>query len=185
MFALVLCLAGLATLPQTRHLKTRQITHAEIAALVQAVQDEIYDYGFEDDYYRLGPNVGSDPKKWTSRVPIYVNPLIEDGEGYAIYKHMHYGEVYRLFTLRKDGVVVLDGDPELSFPPTQTSVLTIYMDDDEVMRMKRDWLRSYFEIDSPINEWTVRAAAQRQKGRTGFSYWETAILPNLKKQHTP
>jgi len=185
MFVLALYLTALSTLPQTRHPQTRHITQTEIAALIQAVQDEIYDHGFEDDYYQLGPNMGSDSKKWTSRVPIYIDPHIADGEGYAIYKHMHYGEVHRLFTIRKDGVVVLDGDPELAFPPTQTSILTIYMNDDAVAKMKHDWLRSYFEIDSPIDEWTVRAAARRQKGRTGVSYWETAILPNLKKKSSP
>lgn len=80
MTLLIIALAGLSTLPQARHVQTRHITKTEIAALVEAVQDEIYDHGFEDDYYQLGPNMGNDPKKWKSRVSIYIEPQIEDGE---------------------------------------------------------------------------------------------------------
>jgi hypothetical protein len=57
---------------------------------------------------------------------------------------MHDGEVYRLFSIRKDGVVVLDGNPQNEFPPTQTSLKTLYMNDDEVCEMKLDRLHAFF-----------------------------------------
>ena len=95
---------------------------------------------------------------------------------------MHDGEVYRLFSIRKDGVVVLDGNPQNEFPPTQTSLKTLYMNDDEVCEMKLDWLHAFFEIDTAPDERVLRAAARRQKGRTGASHWKSFILPHQTKQ---
>jgi hypothetical protein len=92
--------------------------------------------------------------------------------GQVIYKLMPHGEVFRFFDFSSDGLVVLDGDPELNFPPTQPSLKTVYMDDDELCRMKRTWIRQSFEVDDSPNRETVQEAVRRQKLRTGFSAWE-------------
>jgi len=70
------------------------LTRAELQAVVQAVQDEIYDYGYEREYYVIGDNLGTSAH-WVSRVPLYINPEMNDGVGQAIYKLMPYGEVFR------------------------------------------------------------------------------------------
>jgi hypothetical protein len=48
--------------------------------------------------------------------------------------------------------------------------------------MKLDWLHAFFEIDTAPDERVLRAAARRQKGRTGASHWKSFILPHQKKQ---
>ena len=169
--------------PHTEGAK-RRISNIEIQAVVQAVQDEIYDYGFEDDYSRVGENLARDPSKWKSRMPICVNPEIEDGEGRVIYQLMHYGEIYRVFTIRKDGLVILDGDPELEFPPTQASLKTLYMNKGRVRQLKHDWLRDSFLIDTAPESRIVQDAAERQMRRIGYSYSQSVVLPNRARAST-
>ncbi len=156
----------------------RKISKIEIQAVLQAVQDEIYDYGFEEDYTRVGENLAGDPSKWNRRMPIYIDPEIEIDEGQVIYRLMHYGEIYRVFTIRKDGLAVLDGDPELAFPPTQPSLKTLYMNEGRVRQLKHDWLRDSFLIDTAPESKRVQAASERQMRRTGYSYWRSVVLPN-------
>jgi hypothetical protein len=85
---------------------------------------------------------------------------------------MPYGEVIRGFHFTKDGLAVLEGDPDGGFPPTDADTLTLYMDDDDVCRWKRSWNKYQFEIlDSPSEE-RIKEAAVRQKQRLGYSYQE-------------
>ena len=156
----------------------RKISKIEIQDVLQAVQDEIYDYGFEEDYSQIGENLAGDPSKWESRMAIYIKPEIENYGGQVIYRLMHYGEIYRFFTIRKDGFVILDGDPELEFPPTQPSLKTLSMNEGRVRQMKRDWLRDSFLIDTAPESKRVQAASERQIRRTGYSYWQSVVLPN-------
>jgi hypothetical protein len=162
----------------------RKVSNIEIQAVVQAVQDEIYDYGLEEDYSQVGENLAGDPSKWESRMPIYINPGIEDEEGRVIYSLMHYGEIYRVFTIRKDGVVILDGDPELEFPPTQPSLKTVYMKKGRVRQLKHDWIRDSFLIDTAPEPRIVQEASERQIRRTGYSYWQSVVLPNRARAST-
>jgi hypothetical protein len=153
----------------------RKISEPEVKAVIQAVEDEIYDYGFQKQFYQMGEEVGVSPNAPRSRMRIYIQPEInaEDGGGRVIYKLMPYGEVLRDFIVRKDGLVVLDGDPQNGFPPTQeSSTKTVYMDDDEVCQMKRDWLKDFFVVDDSPSTQRIEEATQRQKLRTGFSEWE-------------
>jgi hypothetical protein len=149
------------------------LTASDQKAVIQAVEDEIYDYGFEKEFYEIGINNGT-PSHWISEVPIYLESGTDkDGNGRAIYRLMPYGEVFRLFFIRKDGIVVLIGDPDNKFPITQPSKLTVFMDDDEVCRMKRQWTRSSIFVDEQPSLETVEAGASRQETRTGFSAWKT------------
>jgi hypothetical protein len=148
-----------------------KLTDAELRAIIEAVQDEIYDYGFEPQYYQIGENLGT-PTHWIARLPIYINPTTDDGVGQAIYKLMPYGEVLRVFVIDTDGLVELHGDPQVGFPQTQPSHKTIYMDDDEVCKLKHTWARHAFEADGSPTPDTRQQAVGRQKLRTDFSDWE-------------
>jgi hypothetical protein len=157
-------------------LQSQKHSHARISKrildqLVEAVQDEVYDYGYERDFYSVGLNVGP-PRHWKSRLVIYVQPGIEDGLGKAIYKLMPYGEVLRVFEVEDDGSVVLDGNPQHGFPVTQPSHKTLFDDEEEICDVKRKWLKRSFQIDtSPTDDLRQKAVA-RQSARTGFSDWQ-------------
>lgn len=183
----ILCLVAslAAPLGARKGNSKRKITESEVAEVIQAVQDEIYDYGYERDYYQLGQNLAT-PQHWIARMPIYIDPAVDEHGGEAIYKYMHLTqEVYRLFTLEDHGLVALDLDPELGFPPTQANTKTIYMGDDEVCRMKHDWLRRTFVVDTSPSLDVVKAAARRQVLRTGYSRWQSVVLPHIQaKKHS-
>jgi hypothetical protein len=151
------------------------LTQSQIRALVQAIEDEVYDYEYQGHFFPQGGPVGNAISDSRTRVPLYIDPLLEDGEGQAIYKLMPYGEVLRLFHVHHGSTVVLDGDPEVGFPASQPNRKTVYIKDAELARMKRDWIKSAFDIDlSPSSE-RVRDAVRRQKQRNdGFSAWEFA-----------
>src|SRR5215469_1991998 len=124
-----------------------RLTQSETRALVQAVQDEIYDREYQGHFFPEGGPVGDVISESRTRVPLYVDPVIQDGEGQAIYKLMPYGEVLRLFHVHDDGTIVLDADPELGFPASQPNRKTVYIKDGDLDRMKHEWVKSSFEID--------------------------------------
>jgi hypothetical protein len=159
-----------------------RLTPSETKALVQAVQDEIYDREYQGHFFPEGGPVGDIISESRTRVPLYVDPVLEDGEGEAIYKLMPYGEVLRLFHVHDDGTIVLDGDPELGFPASQPNRKTVYIKDGDVDRMKREWVKSSFEIDLSPSPETIQEVVRRQKQRTGgFSAWEFAHPKETKK----
>src|SRR5215831_9429504 len=173
----------IASLPSSAQGTTKiRLTQSETKALVQAVQDEIYDREYQGYFFPEGGPVGDVISDSRTRVPLYVDPVVEDGEGEAIYKLMPYGEVLRLFHVHRDGTIVLDGDPELGFPASQPNRKTVYMEDRDVNRMKREWLKSSFEIDLSPRAETIQDIIRRQKQRTGgFSAWEIAHPKESKK----
>jgi hypothetical protein len=152
-----------------------KLTQSETRALTQAIQDEIYDYEYQGHYFPQGGPVGDAVSDSKTRVPVYIDPLLEDGEGRAIYKLMPYGEVLRLFHVHGDGTIVLDGDPEVGFPATQPNRKTVYLRDANLARMKREWVKSSFDVELSPSPETVQESARRQKQRNdGFSAWEFA-----------
>jgi hypothetical protein len=160
-----------------------KLTQSETKALTQAIQDEIYDYEYQGHYFPQGGAVGDALSDSKTRVPVYVDPLLEDGEGRAIYKLMPYGEVLRLFHVHDDGTIVLDGDPEVGFPATQPNRKTVYLKDAELARMKHDWGKSSFDVQLSPSAETVQESVRRQKQRNdGFSAWEFARSKGGKKQ---
>jgi hypothetical protein len=175
----------LSVLPTgAQHRAKRKITDAEIRAVIQAVEDEIYDYGYEEEYSVVdAPACG--PRSSATCIRIYINPEINADEtgGEVIYKLMPYGEVFRDYGILDSGLAVLSGDPHNEFNPTDESARkTVYMDEDTVLRMKQDWLKYSFDVDASVNDKTIDAAAQRQKLRTGFSHWQYA--QSLKKKRS-
>jgi hypothetical protein len=158
------------------------LTRSEISALVQAVQDEIYDYDYEENYFPEGGPVGDIVSDSRSRVPLYIDPVVKNGEGRVLYKLMPYGEVMRRFHVHSDGSIVLDGDPEIGFPASQPNRKTVYLKDNDVCAIKRTWVNSSFEIDLSPSSARIQDAVHRQKQRTGFSKWEFAHSNGGKKQ---
>jgi hypothetical protein len=182
-FLSVLLLLLTTSLPSSAQGTTKsRLTQSETKALVQAVQDEIYDREYQGYFFPEGGPVGDVISVSQTRVPLYVHRVLERGEGEAIYKLMPYGEVVRLFHVHDDGIIVLDGDPELGFPASQPNRKTVYLKDDDLARMKHEWVRSSFEIVLLPSPQTIQGVVRRQKQRTGgFSAWEFAHSKESKK----
>ncbi|MGA8368438.1 MAG: hypothetical protein ACLQMT_06345 [Candidatus Acidiferrales bacterium] len=142
-------------------------TPRDVAAIVQAVEDEIYDWGFENDYTNIGTTGAiSSP----TDVPLFIFPeLNDDGRGGVIYRFMPFGEVLRQFTLLPDGMVVLEGNPLNGFPATQPDTKTIYVDDDFICAYKQKAIRASFTVDPNISRARREEAARRQVMRVGHS----------------
>ena len=141
---------------------------AEAQAVTQAIVDEIYDYDRASQFAYVGV-----PVKGGSavRLAVYISP-VADGTGQVIYKYMPFGEVVRRFALKTDGTAELFGDPSVKFPfpATQPNTRTIYLDDQDVCRMRSTWQKTTVEVALKPDESAVAAAAQRQQIRTGFSF---------------
>jgi hypothetical protein len=133
------------------------VTDSMVGALIVAIQDEIYTNGYEKAYVDVGPG----------RVPLYVNPKLENDMLWMIYKLMPHGEVFRGAFLSADPhLIILAGDPHDGFPPTQGAAMrTVYLPDDDVIRMKTTWRRTHFSVKlSPTRE-EVQEAKRRQEQR--------------------
>ncbi len=153
--------AGFAREPR----RNGNLGESQVHAVILAVQDEIYDFGYQKQFYV----VGTESTRGVTRVPLYIQPRLKHGEGTVIYKLMPYGEVIRNFHFNKDGLAVLEGAADGGFPPTQPNTLTLYMDDDDVCRWKHEWVRAHFDIlDTPPAE-RLGEASERQKQRVGYS----------------
>lgn len=146
----------------------------QVTALQNAITDEIYDYEYEEGYFPEGGPVGQAVSESETRVPLYINPEIKNGEGEVIYKLMPYGEIFRIFHIHADGLVVLDGDPGIGFPASQSDRKTVYMDDASLALMRAKWTHSSFVVHLDPPQEMIRKAVSRQKRRNdGFSAWES------------
>jgi len=155
--------------------KAREIVTSDVDAVVLAIQDEIYDYGYQDEFWAFETTGPQGPE---AHFNIYIQPDLVPAPGglecTAIYKYPPFGEVIRPFVLAPDGAAYLVGRPDNRFPWTQPSTKTIYMDDDEICRDKREWRRVLFELDLTPSANRVRQAVERQKMRVGYSQWESS-----------
>ena len=158
--------------------KAPVITESQAQAVILAVEDEVYDLGYQKRFYM----VGAQPARGTTRLPIYIEPTLKDGEGTLIYKLMPHGEVIRAFHFNKTGLAVLEGDPDGGFPPTQPNTLTLYMDDDEVCHWKHAWMRQHFDVLDVPPEQRIKDAGERQRQRLGYSAQD---VPPKDRRKTP
>lgn len=173
--ALVLPLVSFAQNQDTKNSTDRHLSPTEVTAIVQAVEDEIYDYGYQSKFNYVG-----DAAEGRTKVPIYISPKIDkDSVGEVIYKYMPFGEVSRRFLLRKDGLVILYGDPELAFPPQLPDTNTLYLNDEDVCRLKAEWTKAYFTVDPEATTDRIKLASNRQKERVKFSKAED-VKPHLE-----
>jgi hypothetical protein len=152
---------------QTALADHRKPTPGEVAAIIQAVEDEIYDWSYENDYTNIG-NTGAISSP--TDVPIFITPdLDDDGSGSVIYKFMPFGEVLRRFGFRPDGLAVLWGKPWNEFPASQPDTKTIYLADDDICAFKQRALRATFTVDPDVSRARRQEAIQRQVIRLGSS----------------
>ena len=151
-------------------MKGRLSMSSVVPAVVQAVEDEIYDLGDEGEYFEID-NQGSGNTK-PATISIHISTEISaDGHGVAIYKFMPYGQVYRYFTIRNDELVVLSNDLRNGFRPVGRSMLTVYMSDEDVCDfIAHRSIKSSFVVDPEVSKGRLGEAIQRQLKRTGFSY---------------
>jgi hypothetical protein len=136
-----------------------KVTDADIRVVITAVEDEIYANGYHTVYI----DVGAD------KVPIYVNPRIENGMVWVIYKLMPHGEIHRGVVLSADKrMAMLHKDPQLGFPATDTAAIkTVYLNDDDVIEMKTTWRKVYMRIDLKPSAKLIEEAKQREAIRYG------------------
>jgi hypothetical protein len=138
-----------------------------LPAVVQAVEDEIYDMHHEGAYMEIDDNAGGG--RTPATINIYVSKTLSDGVGIAIYKDMPYGEVFRYFVVDGKVAVRLSGDPT-SFRPTGGSMLTVYMTDKTVCKFIRNAYHTTFTVDPSASPKRIRKAEERQLRRTGYSF---------------
>ena len=145
--------------------KTRPLTQADKDAVVEAIQDEMYVSQLQPEVIDVGVEVSSSEYQMEA----YFKPTLnKDGEGWIIYKLMPYGEVSRMFEVDPSGLGVLYGRLRNRFPPTEPSYLTVYMDDDELCRMKKDWGKSYFTVELKPSAKRIAEARVRQRRRKAY-----------------
>ena len=170
-------LLGMIGSAQTR-VERKQITDEDAKAISLAIEDEVYDRGYQKRFYMVGREISHD----VTSLPVYIDPTVKDGASTLIYKLMPYGEVIRGFHFTKDGLVILEGDPDGGFPPTDPDMLTLYLDDEDLCRWKHSWKKYHFEVvDSPSAE-LIAEAGMRQKQRIGYSYRE---MPSKEQRTFP
>jgi hypothetical protein len=142
------------------------IAEKDQQAVVQAIEDEIYDWGCQAHVEFVGKEVAHEKYE----LPVYINPQIKDGRGEIIYKFMPIGEIYRSFSIGKSGTAYLWDDPWLGFGPERPSYNTLYMDEADLCRFKRTWLKATFVIQLHPGERRIQEAIERQKKRLGEEY---------------
>ncbi len=145
-----------------RSANARPLSEADKDAVVQAILDEMY----VDNLQPYVIDVGKELSRSEYQLNIYFKPTLnKDNAGWVIYKLMPYGQVYRLFSIRSDGLAILYGKLRDRFPPTQPSYLTVYMDDDDLCQMERDWGKGHFTVQLKPSAERLAQARARQKKR--------------------
>lgn len=140
----------------------RPLSQVDKDAIVQAITDEMYVNNLQPYVIDVGKELSSSEYQ----LNIYFKPTLnKDSVGWVIYKLMPYGQVYRLFSLRSDGLAVLYGKLRDHFPPTQPSYLTVYMDDDDLCRMEREWQKGHFTVELKPSAGRIAEARARQQKR--------------------
>jgi hypothetical protein len=140
----------------------RPLSQADKDAVIQAIVDEMY----VNNLHPYVIDVGKELSRSEYQLNIYFKPsLNKNNVGWVIYKLMPYGQVYRLFSMRTDGLAILYGKLQDHFPPTQPSYLTVYMDDDELCQIERDWQKGHFTVQIEPTADAISEARARQKKR--------------------
>jgi hypothetical protein len=158
---LTLCLATalLAGRPQQK----RPIREAEINAVIEAIQDEIYDLNLEKDFFSVGTTTKDNRDQ--EILNVYFQPdVLDNSRSWVIYKLMPDGEILRMYEIGRSGRIYLHGKPG-EFRITQPDYPTVFMDDDELCKLKHDWIKRQFIVDTNPDPKLVAAARERQRAR--------------------
>jgi hypothetical protein len=142
------------------------VTEKDQQSIIQAIEDEIYDWGCQTHVEFVGKKVA--PEIYELRV--YINPHLKEGRGEIIYKFMPIGEIYRSFSIDKSGTALLWDDPWLGFGPERPSYNTLYMDEADLCRFKSTWLKARFTVQLHPDERRLQESTKRQKQRLGENY---------------
>lgn len=141
----------------------QKLTTPDEEVVEQAIVDEIYAHNLQGYVADVGKQQSGSVYEFNA----YFKPNLNNNKaGWVVYKLMPYGQVLRMFTLRRDGVAVLYGKLRDRFPPTQPSYLTVYMDDDELCRFETNALKAHFDVSLKPSAEGVAQALARQKERT-------------------
>lgn len=177
--ALLTCICLISVAAQSASHKP---TAQEVSAIVLAVEDEIYDWGFEKDYTNIGTTGAIDEP---TDVRVLILPEIDENEGgHVMYRLMPFGEVVRRISFRPDGTAILWGNPWNGFPATQPDTRTIYLDDDSICAFKQKAIRATFTVDPNVSRARREEAIRRQVIRGGHSHFlETHSDKNSQKDN--
>jgi len=150
------------------------------AAIVEAIEDEIYDYGLQGEYQ----DIGTATAKNIRHVNLYVLPNSKQpGSFNVIYKlPPPYGEIYRMVRMNDDGLAFLYTRPEHGFRSSGPAFSTVYLDDDQVCKLKADATKIYFEVQVEPTMDRVEQAIARQRRRYGYSALEETRVGKHRKQ---
>jgi hypothetical protein len=160
---LVLTLCSATTLLGGRPQQKRPIREAEISAVIESRQDEIYDLNLEKYVDDIGTRSPNNRNQYS--VNVYFQPDVTDeSHSWVIYKLMPDGEIVRMNEIGRSGRIYLHGKPG-EFRVTQPDYPTVFMDDDQLCKLKHDWLRRHFVVDTNPSAELVAAARARQKER--------------------
>ena len=125
---LVLLLSLVTALHGERPQQKRPIRESEINAVIEAIQDEIYDLNLEKDMDLVGKKGNNNPDEVL--VNVYFQPdVIDNSRSWVIYKLMPDGEILRMYEMGRSGRIYLHGKPG-EFRITQPDYPTVFMDDD-------------------------------------------------------
>jgi hypothetical protein len=138
------------------------VRESEIQATIQAIEDEIYDLNLQLEYFDLR---GAKDSGDAATLNVYFQPeVLDDSRSWVIYKLMPGGEVLRMYEIGQSGCIYLHMRPG-EFRITQPSYPTVYMDDDELCKLKHDWIKRQFVVNLHPSKELVEAARARQRDR--------------------
>lgn len=157
----------MASVPSTlcagRPPQKRAIREVEINAAIEAIQDEIYDLKLEKDFFSVGTTTKENRNQEILNV-YFQQEVMDDSRSWIIYKLMPGGEVYRMYEIGRSGRIYLHGNPG-EFHVTGPDYLTVFMDDDQLCKLKHDWIKRHFVVNINPSPELVAAARERQRQR--------------------
>jgi len=141
----------------------RAIREAEINAVTEAIQDEIYDLKLEKDFFSVGTTTKENRDQ--EILNVYFQPeVMDDSRSWVIYKLMPGGEVIRMYEIGRSGRIYMHSKPG-EFNITGPDYPTVFMDDDKLCKLKHDWIKRHFVVDTNPSAELVAAARARQRDR--------------------
>jgi hypothetical protein len=146
----------------------KSLPSKSVPLIVQAIEDEIYDYEQEGSFTNIG---STGAINGPTEVAAFISKSVSDRNiGWVLYKDMPYGEVFRRFVIRDDGLVVLYGDPELHFPAQQPDTNTLYLPEEDVCKFVGGALKASFSVNPNVSHERILEAEKRQLQRVKYSY---------------
>ncbi len=152
------------------------VSNTELQQLLTSIKDEIYALGYHPQYIDLANGL--------ENIPLYVEPHREHGMIWVIYKLLPCGEVQRAAWEAPSGNLMLlarDARHCEFYPTHETGMLTIYLDDRDVIRKKTTWTKVPFSLHLRPSPEELRAAKLRQAERDrlqGRTSADTSLLPS-------